>query len=51
LIPELFYLPEMFYNTNSYPLGKRDDGEAVNDIVLPKWATSPEHFVFVHRQV
>ncbi|KAI6219615.1 hypothetical protein M3Y99_01645100 [Aphelenchoides fujianensis] len=50
LIPELFYLPEMFYNQNGYELGKRSDGTSVSNVVLPKWAKSPEHFVAVHRQ-
>ncbi|KAI6202519.1 Rugose [Aphelenchoides besseyi] len=50
LVPELFYLPEMFYNQNGYDLGKRTDGTIVSDVVLPKWAKSPEHFVALHRQ-
>uniref|UniRef100_A0A915DUB9 Neurobeachin n=1 Tax=Ditylenchus dipsaci TaxID=166011 RepID=A0A915DUB9_9BILA len=50
IIPELFYLPEMFYNNNDYNLGKREDGAEVNNVVLPAWANSPEHFVMVHRQ-
>jgi hypothetical protein len=50
LIPELFYLPEMFHNQNDYKLGKRLDEIQVSDAVLPKWAKSPEHFVAMHRQ-
>lgn len=50
LIPELFYLAEMLYNQNNYQLGKRLDNVQVSDVVLPKWAKSPEHFVAVHRQ-
>uniref|UniRef100_A0AC34RIY4 Neurobeachin n=1 Tax=Panagrolaimus sp. JU765 TaxID=591449 RepID=A0AC34RIY4_9BILA len=50
LIPELFYLSEMFYNNNNYDLGKREDGTNVGNIVLPPWASSPEEFVMIHRQ-
>lgn len=52
LIPELFYLPEMFLNENGYKFGCRDDKvSVVHDVILPKWANSPEHFVAIHRQV
>uniref|UniRef100_A0AC35TXP6 Neurobeachin n=1 Tax=Rhabditophanes sp. KR3021 TaxID=114890 RepID=A0AC35TXP6_9BILA len=51
LIPELFYLPEMFRNSNGYDLGKRDDGTLVNEVILPPWANgSPEKFVQIHRE-
>lgn len=46
----MFYMPEMFYNSNGYELGKRDDGTPVNDVVLPPWASTPEEFVMIHRQ-
>lgn len=51
LIPEFYCLPEMFNNMNDYQFGKRDDSAIVNNVVLPKWAETPEHFVAVHRQV
>ena len=38
LIPEFFYLPEIFYK---YSL--------MDDIKLPPWAESPEHFIRLHR--
>ncbi|KAK5964611.1 hypothetical protein GCK32_014708, partial [Trichostrongylus colubriformis] len=50
LIPELFYLPEMLRNDNGFDFGKRSDGVKINDVVLPKWASSPEEFVLLHRQ-
>ncbi|VDO42141.1 unnamed protein product [Onchocerca flexuosa] len=50
LIPELYYMPEMLLNTNGYDLGKRDDGSAVGDVILPPWAKSVEHFIVLHRQ-
>lgn len=43
-------MPEMFCNSNGYDLGKRENGTPVDDVVLPAWATSPDHFVTVHRQ-
>ncbi|VDO10393.1 unnamed protein product [Rodentolepis nana] len=50
LIPEFFYLPEMFENTNGYDLGTLDDGTKLGDVELPPWASSPEEFVRIHRQ-
>ena len=51
LIPEFFYLPEMFVNNNQYKLGRQDDGTVVGDVQLPNWASSPEEFVRLHRMV
>jgi hypothetical protein len=50
LIPELFYLPEMFYNLNEYNLGTREDGSIVSEVVLPSWAKNAEEFVKIHRK-
>ncbi|XP_053475020.1 lipopolysaccharide-responsive and beige-like anchor protein isoform X2 [Ictalurus furcatus] len=49
LIPEFFYLPEMFINANDYNLGVMDDGTVVGDVELPPWAKSPEDFVRINR--
>ena len=50
LVPELFYLPETFRNRNGLPLGTRQDGTVLDDVVLPPWAKgSPEEFVRLHR--
>ena len=39
LIPELFYLSEMFKNENEYELGTMsENGHKVDDVVLPSWA-------------
>ena len=35
LIPEFFYLPEMFINTNKLNLGFQEDGQEVNDVITP----------------
>ncbi|XP_049599063.1 neurobeachin a isoform X13 [Syngnathus scovelli] len=49
LIPEFYYLPEMFVNGNEYELGVRDDGLPVSDVELPVWAKKPEDFVRINR--
>lgn len=51
LIPEFFFLPEMFVNSNRYRLGAQDGGQIVNDVDLPPWANSPEEFVRINRMV
>jgi WD40 repeat protein len=61
LIPEFFYLPEMFKNDNKFLLGYDeydDDGHelpdgqprVISDVVLPPWAESPHHFVHINKQ-
>lgn len=49
LIPEFFYLPEMFVNANSYNLGVMEDSNVVSDVELPPWAKTPEEFVRINR--
>ena len=50
LIPEFFTLPEMFLNTNNYPLGKTQRGQQIDNVVLPPWAKGSAHeFVRLHR--
>ncbi|XP_022098981.1 neurobeachin-like isoform X3 [Acanthaster planci] len=50
LIPEFYYLPEMFINSNDYTLGNMpDDGAEVGDVVLPRWAKTAEEFVRINR--
>ncbi|XP_057206773.1 neurobeachin isoform X2 [Triplophysa rosa] len=49
LIPEFYYLPEMFINSNGYCMGDRDDGVPVCDVELPAWAKKPEDFVRINR--
>ncbi|KAK9721361.1 hypothetical protein K7432_003503 [Basidiobolus ranarum] len=50
LIPEFFYMPEFLVNINNFDLGVKQTGTRVDDIVLPKWAKSPEEFVRIHRE-
>uniref|UniRef100_A0A8C9EYS9 Neurobeachin like 1 n=1 Tax=Pavo cristatus TaxID=9049 RepID=A0A8C9EYS9_PAVCR len=51
LIPEFFYFPEFLENQNGFNLGQLQiSKEAVNDVVLPRWAHSPEDFIYKHRK-
>ncbi len=49
LVPEFFYLPEMFRNENNFLLGTKQTGQALGDVELPPWASSPEEFVRLNR--
>lgn len=51
LIPEFYYLSDMFVNTNSCCLGTNEGGVSINNVVLPPWAKSPEDFVRIMRMV
>lgn len=52
LIPEFFSLPEMFLNSNHFDLGIKQNGVALDDVILPRWAKGdPREFVRIHRQV
>ena len=44
----MYYLPEMFRNTNHYDFGKLGE-EAIEDVHLPPWCHSPEEFVQIMR--
>ncbi|KAM4537797.1 neurobeachin-like protein 1 isoform 2-T2 [Fundulus diaphanus] len=51
LIPEFFYFPEFLENQNDFDLGRLQlSKERVTDVVLPKWAKSPEDFIYKHRK-
>ena len=50
LIPEMYYMPEIFMNTNKEILGVRQNGLSVEDVDLPKWASSPVDFIRKHLQ-
>jgi hypothetical protein len=50
LIPEFYTLPEMFLNTNKFPLGKTQNNHTIDDVALPPWAKgSAYEFVRIHR--
>ncbi|GAM17220.1 hypothetical protein SAMD00019534_003950 [Acytostelium subglobosum LB1] len=50
LIPEFFYLPEMFTNQNNFSFGVKQDGRAIGDVILPPWAATPHDFVRINRE-
>lgn len=51
LIPEFFYLPEFLMNSEQFNLGVRQNGERVNNVILPPWArNSARFFTLIHRQ-
>ena len=50
LVPEFFYLPEIFENINKIDLGVRQDGTKLDGVKLPPWAKSAEDFVRIQRE-
>ncbi|XP_054846873.1 neurobeachin-like protein 2 [Eublepharis macularius] len=51
LIPEFFYFTDFLENQNGFDLGCLQlSNEKVGDVVLPRWAKSPEDFIRKHRQ-
>ena len=50
LVSELFTVPEVFQNSNRFPLGTTQKGFLVDDVGLPPWAKGSAHeFVRIHR--
>ena len=51
LVPEFFSCPAFLRNNAAHlPLGTRQDGTVLGDVVLPPWARgSPEEFVRINR--
>ncbi len=49
LTPEWYTLPDFLRNINGYEFGKTHGGEAVCDVDLPKWASTPQDFIHKHR--
>ena len=51
LIPELYYMPEAFLNSNNLPLGELQEGGRVHHVTLPPWAEgSAYNFVRLNRE-
>ena len=51
LIPDVFYLPELYININNYVYGKTTDNIQVLDVILPKWAVnSPRLFSKMNKK-
>ena len=38
LIPEFFYLPDFLENRNRFDIGTKQNGESLDDVLLPPWA-------------
>lgn len=52
LVPEFFYLPDFLLNTNKFDLGKKQNGLALNDVILPAWSKNDcREFIRIHRMV
>ena len=50
LIPEFYYLPEMFLNINKLNMGIQDNGNEVNDIITP-CQNNPYDFIMIMKTV
>ncbi|XP_077576978.1 neurobeachin-like protein 2 isoform X3 [Stigmatopora nigra] len=51
LIPEFFYFPEILQNMNGFDLGSLQiSQDSVEDVLLPRWASSREDFIRKHRK-
>ncbi len=50
LTPEFFYCPDILLNKNQLPLGVKQNGVALSDVILPPWASSAFEFIELHRQ-
>ena len=51
LIPEFFFCPEIFLNSNHLPLGTlQDEITKVDDVKMPPWAKDPYDFVLKNRE-
>lgn len=52
LIPEFYYLPEMFMNFEQFNFGVKQSGEIVDSVKLPIWAqNNPRLFVLIQRYI
>uniref|UniRef100_A0A0D9YW24 BEACH domain-containing protein n=1 Tax=Oryza glumipatula TaxID=40148 RepID=A0A0D9YW24_9ORYZ len=50
LVPEMFYLPELFTNVNSVDLGSTQLTGKLCSVQLPPWAENPVDFICKHRK-
>ncbi|KAJ6229752.1 beige/beach-related [Anaeramoeba flamelloides] len=51
LVPEFYYLPEFLSNVNNLDLGKKQNGETVDNVILPPWSNnSPHEFIRIMRE-
>jgi hypothetical protein len=47
LIPEFFVLPEFLINKNRFDFGKKQNGDRVDDVILPAWAKKNPRYPFL----
>lgn len=47
LIPEFFVLPEFLVNKNRFDFGKKQNGQRVDDVLLPAWAKQNPRYLFL----
>ena len=45
LIPQMYKVPELFVNHANLPITCNQDGEDLNQVVLPAWAVNARHFI------
>lgn len=52
LIPEFFFMPEVFLNLNHYDFNNEqtENNKENGDVILPGWAKSAEDFIYKHRE-
>ncbi|XP_014251875.1 lysosomal-trafficking regulator isoform X2 [Cimex lectularius] len=50
LIPEFFFLPEFLLNLEGFNFGTMQNGQIVDDVILPPWAKDARLFILIHRQ-
>lgn len=48
-VQETFNLPFYLVNENGFNLGVKENGEVLNDIILPKWSNNHFTYTFVQR--
>lgn len=52
LIPEFFFSPEMFSNLEQFELGRKQNNELVDDVIMPPWCPNFDArlFTLINRQ-
>ena len=50
LTPEWFAMPEFLKNVNKYKFGTSQEGEVVDDVILPPWCSTAEEFISINRE-
>ena len=48
LIPEFFYLPDFLENQNRFDMGYKQNGEPLDDVLLPPWAKGSAGKIYIY---